>query len=910
VTEDVEVLRRALERERTARKEAERLLREKAGELYNARILEQKSRRIAEQEALRYRSLSEALPDVLFTVKVDGAVTFAQERSGAEGIDFSDHVSFELREASLRAVATGEPQRLDYVAGRSRRFEARISKLNEVEAIVISRDVTLERQVEAGLLARVDAAVTERERLERALFDTLTAFDSGFWERDLASGTTVWSDGMYGLFGYEKGTVDPGLEAFGARLHPDDYAQMMAAPLQNRAIHEYRVLLPSGGIRWCRDTVLLVFDADGRPIRMRGIVADITRERETARQLSRLAEVASRTENAVVISDLQGRIEWVNEAFTRLTGWSLAEVQGRSPGTFLQGPHTDPETRARIREALRQGLPFEAEILNYTKDGRQYWVHIETRVSLDTLGRPTGFIAVESDITARRVAERKDSVAERVAALLLTSDSLETASRRLVDELVSELDVRVAQFWVVDSGRPDLVYVAGAADQASSAAGQEFLAATRALEFREGLVRVVGVGIPGVAWGTKQPFVLQEFSTATLHDQLSRRQSAALAADIHTVCAAPILGPDGVLGVLEIGGTRYYPGHELLPSLLQRVAEQLAAFMLHDQSRKAFRAVFDQSPDALLLVGVQGAIAAANARAKELFAPGDEADVEGLIEGGASLLQQSLSSHSSESSGTAALVHLPAKGARGPFPAEVSVSVTPSSITQAAIFAIRDLTERQRMEAALTRSLREKETLLREVHHRVKNNLQIVASLLGLQSEHVVEPGARMALDETVYRVRAMALVHEQLYATRDLARVGLADYARSLSTSLQHSLGPDAEFQLSAEEVEIPIDLAVPIGLVLNELLTNALKHGRSEDGRCRVAIELVGGAETFSLRVRDRGRGFPARPPSESSLGMQLIHALSRQIRAELRMTTDGGAHTELVVPIRATPLHQVPS
>ena len=121
---------------------------------------------------------------------------------------------------------------------------------------------------------------------------------------------------------------------------------------------------------------------------------------------NRLALVANRTHNAVIISDAGGRIEWVNEAFTQLTGYALEEVAGRTPGSFLRGPHTDAAESARIGQLVRAGASFKSEIVNYSKTGRRYWLAIDAQALRDADGRLTRFIAIESDITERKEAEQ------------------------------------------------------------------------------------------------------------------------------------------------------------------------------------------------------------------------------------------------------------------------------------------------------------------------------------------------------------------------------------------------------------------------------------------------------------------------------------------------------------------------
>jgi len=146
------------------------------------------------------------------------------------------------------------------------------------------------------------------------------------------------------------------------------------------------------------------------------ITLDLRAREAEARKLSL---VASHTDNAVIITDAEKRIEWVNDAFTRITGYELDDVKGRAPGAFLQGPQTDPATVELMRKRLSEGLGFRVEIQNYGKDGRRYWLDIEVRPIVDDAGRLTNFIAIESDITARKsAAERLRRTEERLTLAL------------------------------------------------------------------------------------------------------------------------------------------------------------------------------------------------------------------------------------------------------------------------------------------------------------------------------------------------------------------------------------------------------------------------------------------------------------------------------------------------------------
>jgi PAS domain S-box-containing protein len=210
------------------------------------------------------------------------------------------------------------------------------------------------------------------------------------------------------------------------------------------------------------------------------------------------------------------------------------------------------------------------------------------------------------------------------------------------------------------------------------------------------------------------------------------------------------------------------------------------------------------------------------------------------------------------------------------------------------------LAELQRMEAELKQSLAEKETLLKEIHHRVKNNLQIVSSLLTLQAEHMPSPEARALITESVQRVRSMALIHQLLYGSTSLERIDIAAYARTLTESLRHVLCPHARVQLELRSVEVSVETAVPVGLILNELITNAFKYGvvPGAPGDHDVVVEVGEVESQLRVMVRDFGPGLPEgfRIERGTSLGLQLVRSLTRQVRGSIEARSGGGARFEL--------------
>jgi PAS domain S-box-containing protein len=220
----------------------------------------------------------------------------------------------------------------------------------------------------------------------------------------------------------------------------------------------------------------------------------------------------------------------------------------------------------------------------------------------------------------------------------------------------------------------------------------------------------------------------------------------------------------------------------------------------------------------------------------------------------------------------------------------------------------RELFERGQVERALQASLLEKEVLLQEIHHRVKNNLAVISSLLSLQSEALQDEQIRAAFQESHNRIHSMVRVHEQLYQSKDLARVDMAPYIRGLGNYLRRSFGAHGvAITVDAQEVALTIDTAIPCGLIINELVSNALKHAfvtkkeRPSGQVDEIHISLCLDAGRCKLTVRDNGSGLPAGVDVENpeSLGLRLVNLLTQQIGSTLQVLSHPGTTFQLTFP-----------
>lgn len=232
---------------------------------------------------------------------------------------------------------------------------------------------------------------------------------------------------------------------------------------------------------------------------------------------------------------------------------------------------------------------------------------------------------------------------------------------------------------------------------------------------------------------------------------------------------------------------------------------------------------------------------------------------------------------------------------------------------------MRDITARKQQEEQLQRSLEEKSMLVREIHHRVKNNLQVIVSLLSLQANNSSDPRVLEAFEETENRVRAIAQIHERLYASDDLTEVEFASYLTQLTRellALHSSRGPErVSLELVVTDMVLTIEQAIPLALIVNELIVNSLKHGfKSGGGRLTITLKYV--KDSFNpalgetpddgwgeVLVADTGPGLPEQfdPSRTGSLGYRLVRLLIRQLRGEMKIASGPGASVIVSFPLK---------
>ena len=235
------------------------------------------------------------------------------------------------------------------------------------------------------------------------------------------------------------------------------------------------------------------------------------------------------------------------------------------------------------------------------------------------------------------------------------------------------------------------------------------------------------------------------------------------------------------------------------------------------------------------------------------------------------------------------------------FPIEIGLNPIDTEAGSMVLASIIDITERLRAQQRLEDALREKTILLNEVHHRVKNNLQVITSLLNLQADHAADPRLRAILGESCGRVKAMALTHQLLYERKDFSRLDLGDYLERLVHSIRATYRGTGEritlrLELPAAAVHLDLERAIPCGLLVNELVTNSFKHAFPGERCGEILIEMdTEKSRLIRFSIADDGVGLPDETElaSRGSLGLQLVPLLVDQLHGTLAITRKGGTH-----------------
>jgi PAS domain S-box-containing protein len=641
-------------------------------------------------------------------------------------------------------------------------------------------------------------------------------------------------------------------------------------------------------------------------------LADHQALQQSEEQYRLLAEYAT---DVIWILDLQtGRFRYVSPSVERLRGYTAEEVLAQDMTAALT-PASLQYLQAILPERVQkfqQGHTefYTDEIEQPRKDGSTVWTEVTTRYLLNQATGHLEAIGVTRDISERQQAEQElqrradEMTALREIMLDLTSQrDLSTLLRLIVERAVRLLGADSGGLYLCDFGRQEVTCVV------SYNTPRDY---TRT-------VMKYGEGAAGVVAQTGEALIIDDYRVWPGRAKVFDEEQPFSA-----VLAAPMVWQKQILGVIHVlhseAGRRFtfrerdlltlfanqaavaVQSARLFSTAEQEIAERKRAETALRETTQTLQAVVQASPLPILALNRDGSIQMWNPAAERIFG-WSEQEVLGRQ-------NPAVTEEKKDESRAMFLQVLAGNGFTGVETLrqkkdgsllDVSISTAPLDDDQGNIrgvmAVIADITERKRAEQKIVTALKEKEILLRELYHRTKNNMQVILSMLSLESARTRNDEIKAAYKEIANRIQAMALVHQKLYQSQSLSQINLQDYLQELAELLLHSfrLAPGKiALRCAIQPVEVLIDTAMPCGLVVTELISNSLKYAFPGEMSGEISLQLSRKGQEIELCCSDNGVGVPPDFDfrGQKTYGLQSIFALvEHQLQGQVSFATGKG-------------------
>ena len=618
-----------------------------------------------------------------------------------------------------------------------------------------------------------------------------------------------------------------------------------------------------------------------------------------------LAAIVESSEDAIISQDIESHVLSWNVGAERLYGYTAEEMIGRRlTEKFTSEQQAEGK---QIHERILHGESLKNyETVRRRKDGKDIIVSMSVSPIRDADGTPSGISLIARDITEHRQLEnrwreseaRLRAIAEATPIPIIINTLDDGITRygnpALADMMGLPLENligdRAASFYVYPSERAEII--------------SELKAHRSLRNYEVPLKRADGTPLwvslsSELITFNDEPFVLTGFYDITMRKRVEERERAIT---------------QGLRAVVEAADELL--GYDDLDTLYRRAVE-----LAREKLRVERCAIFLLDPSQEYLWGTYGTDVHGKTTDERWLrisaAPHTQKFNASSLKWHTHLEneQTTIENGQIQVIGVGWAVTTVIRTTAGPLGVFINdAAITHADLDEAtqesiAIYCslLGQIIENKLAEKAVQESLKEKEVLIKEVHHRVKNNMQVIVSMINLQSGHITDPKALDIFRHTQYRVRAMALVHEKLYQSNNLAQIDFRDYIEHLASSLFHSYSPHTSkvtLRVDIGDVALSVDSAIPCGLIVNELISNALKYAFPDNRQGELIVRLREvNAGWIEMSVEDDGVGLPNELDlrNTDSLGMQLVYSLAKQVGGTLDLDRAHGTKFTLRFPIR---------
>lgn len=681
----------------------------------------------------------------------------------------------------------------------------------------------------------------------------------GHYEIELSTGKATWSDGCFRIFGIPEGSDEPTMETYKNMIHPDDvtlvYGELDQCVKENRDFNlSYRIIRLDGQVRYVRSIGSLIDSGT----KLFGSIQDITELKLVENALkdseAKFRTIFDKTPLGIALVELGSqKILQVNSVFCEITGYSGEELLESDISRLTYSDDWIKEKEILKDFFIKNKTVYNLDKRYIRKDGSLLWVRL-TATTIRT-GESELALGIVEDISERKQAEDAMKKSEWEKSLILNS----------MEEMFTFYEDKSLTVKWANKASGDSVGMKSA--------------------------ELIGSTCYELWQNREEPCVdcpvLKSFETGLQHEDVRGTPNG----DFYRIRSYPAFDDDGLLvGVVEFG---------------KDVTEHYKAELALKESEERMRLIIESSKDLVIVNDKDLRYTYFNGppeygiKSEDLI--GKTADdfhvdemtrqiqfeIEAVLKNKSDLVSET----EMEWNGKKMWFHnyrYPIKNESGEVKEVASVC--------------RNISDLKRTEKKLLKSLAEKELLVKEVHHRVKNNLQMIHSLLNLQSRKFADDEVKSVILESQNRIRSIALIHEKLYRSDDLSEINCREYVESLASTIKsiYNFNPaNLSIDIIIDDLFIGIDKAIPYALLVNELITNSLKHAFDPGDKGKIVIKSGFSDEHYYLSVEDDGKGLPDGFDIDlaDSFGLQLVTILTEQLEGKLEISGGKGTRIKVV-------------